>query len=120
MKSVKYRPSTETEPWDDAEDITHQFTLDERQRDNFYDRSVAYLKEGYIIPYDGVAKDVQVVYDYYAHEDKEGYFCAASYVDDAYEDIQTTLTLVKKFVCVMYLTSVQPESSQDRIYVSSR
>ena len=108
LKSVKYRPSTETGPWDDAEDITHQFTLDGGQRDNFYDRSVAYLKAGYIIPYDGVAKDVQVVYDYYAHEDKEGYFCAASYVDDAYEDIPKHTLASGQEVCLRDVLDFRP------------
>lgn len=108
LKSVKYRPSTETGPWDDAEDITHQFTLDGGQRDNFYDRSVVYLKEGYIIPFDNVAKDVQVVYDYYAHEDKEGYFCAASYVDDAYEDIPKHTLASGQVVCLRDVFDFRP------------
>ena len=108
LKSVKYRPSTETGPWDNAENITHQFTLDGGQRDNFYDRSVAYLKAGYIIPYDGVAKDVQVVYDYYAHEDKEGYFCAASYVDDAYEDIPKHTLASGQEVCLRDVLDFRP------------
>jgi hypothetical protein len=108
LKSVKYRPSAETGPWDDAEDITHQFTFDGGQRDNFYDRSVAYLKSGYVIPYDGVAKDVQVVYDYYAHEDKEGYFCAASYVDDAYEDIPKYTTVSGQIVCLRDVLDFRP------------
>ena len=108
LKSVKYRPSTETGPWDDAEDITHQFYLDGGQRDNFYDRSVAYLKAGYIIPYDSVAKDVQVVYDYYAHEDKEGYFCAASYVDDAYEDIPKHTLASGQEVCLRDVLDFRP------------
>ena len=108
LKSVKYRPSTETGPWDTAEDITHQFYLDGGQRDNFYDRSVAYLKAGYLIPYDSVAKDVQVVYDYYAHEDKEGYFCAASYVDDAYEDIPKHTLASGQVVCLRDVLDFRP------------
>ena len=108
LKSVKYRPSTETGPWDDAEDITHQFTLDGGQRDNFYDRSVAYLKSGYKIPYDSVAKDVEVIYDYYAHEDKEGYFCAASYVDDAYEDIPKHTLASGQVVCLRDVLDFRP------------
>lgn len=108
LKSVKYRPSTDTGPWDTADDITFQFTLDGGQRDNFYDRSVAYLKAGYVIPYDSVAKTVQVVYDYYAHEDKEGYFCAASYVNDAYEDIPKHTLASGQEVCLRDVLDFRP------------
>lgn len=108
IKSIKFRASTETGSWDNAEDITHQFTLDGGQRDNFYDRSTAYLKDGYKIPYDSVAKDVQVVYDYYDHEDKEGYFSAASYVSDSYEDIPKYTTAAGQIVCLRDVLDFRP------------
>ena len=91
--SVKWRtvstdPQNPTVDWADAEDITHQYSFDGGQRDNFYDRVVIPLKSGYSVPYSGSEdSEVQAVYKHYLHDANGAFFSVSSYVDDAYEDI---------------------------------
>ena len=96
--SVKWRtvstdPQNPTVDWADAEDITHQYSFDGGQRDNFYDRVVIPLKSGYSVPYSGSEdSEVQAVYKHYLHDDNGAFFSVSSYVDDAYEDIPNYVT----------------------------
>ena len=107
LQSVKFRDDVAT-AWVDAEDITHQFTLDGGQRDNFYDQIVAYVKPGYVIPHGGDS-EVQVTYTYYDHQDDGVYFAPSSYVDDTYETIPDHTTATGQVISMRDVLDFRPD-----------
>ena len=106
LQSVKYRAAVATD-WADAEDITHQFTLDGGQRDNFYDEIVVYVKPGYVIPHGGDS-EIQVTYTYYKQNDDGVFFTASSYVDDTYESIPNHTTATGQVVSLRDVLDFRP------------
>jgi len=106
LQSVKFRDDVNT-AWSAAEDITHQFTLDGGQRDNFYDQIVAYVKSGYVIPHGGDS-EIQVTYTYYDHQDDGVFFTASSYVDDTYESIPDYTTATGQVISMRDVLDFRP------------
>jgi len=106
LQSVKYRDDVNTD-WADAEDITHQFTLDGGQRDNFYDQIVVYVKSGYVIPHGGDS-EIQVTYTYYDQQDDGVFFTASSYVDDTYESIPDHTTATGQVISMRDVLDFRP------------
>ena len=72
-------------------DITNQFILDGGQRDNFYDNGQANIKGGYKIP-TGSNVQVEVEYEYFAHDNSGRYFACSSYQGEDYENIPNHTT----------------------------
>ena len=66
-------------------DISNYFTLDNGQRDNFYDHATITLKPGVPKP----AGNILVVYNYYSHGGGDGYFSTSSYIDHDYSETYT-------------------------------
>ena len=69
-------------------DITHQFSFDGGQKDNYYDFVKVTMKNEYNYPSNVV--EVKVTIDHYEHDNSDGYFSANSY--DAYDEIPTHTT----------------------------
>ena len=65
-------------------DITERFTLDNGQRDNFYDIGKVTLKPGFSTP----AGNITVTFDFYSHGSGD-YFTVDSYPTADYNDIST-------------------------------
>jgi hypothetical protein len=65
-----------------GEDITYKFTLDNGQRDNFYDVGKGTIRPGFTAP----AGSVTVNYDYFNHGSGD-FFAANSYSNIDYKDI---------------------------------
>ena len=61
---------------DSSYDITSMFTLDNGQRDNFYDHATLNLVAGASMP----KGNILVVFDYYSHSGGDGYFDVNSYL----------------------------------------
>jgi len=85
INSVKLLDTSQSNNIADAEDITHQFTLDGGQRDNFYDVAKAYLKDGYLLPHGTI--QVIVDFDYFEHSAAGRFYCATSYTNVEYDEI---------------------------------
>ena len=58
-----------------ANNITHRYTFDTGQKDNFYDHATLRLKPGY----QGPAGKIMIVVDYFNWDDKTGYHSVDSY-----------------------------------------
>lgn len=76
---------------DASYDVTNLFTLDNGQRDNFYDHASVKLVSGANLP----KGNLLVIYDYYSHSGGDGYFNIRSYLSpissspEDYQDIPT-------------------------------
>ena len=66
-------------------DVTNLFTLDNGQRDNYYDHASIKLKPGVAKP----AGNILVVYNYYSHGGGDGYFSVGSYAEKNYSETYT-------------------------------
>jgi len=66
-------------------DVTNLFTLDNGQRDNFYDHASIKLKPGVAKP----LGNILVVYNYYQHTGGDGFFSVTSYADKDYNETYT-------------------------------
>ena len=73
-------------------DITHQFSFDNGQKDNYYDFVKVTMKNEYSYPSYDNGLEVKVTIDHYEHDNDSnaGYFSANSY--DAYDEIPTHTT----------------------------
>ena len=103
IQSVEHRLLA-TDPW---VDITHQFTLDGGQRDNFYDLAQVLVKPGYTIPF-GAQSEVKVEFTYYVHENIGQYFAASSYDLDDYDEIPSHTTASGEVISLRDVLDFRP------------
>lgn len=66
-------------------DVTANFTLNNGQKDSYYDHGSVTLNPGAPIP----RGDILIVFNYYSHSGGDGYFAVGSYVNEAYAEIGT-------------------------------
>jgi hypothetical protein len=118
LESVKWRaistdPNNPTIDFSVAEDITHQFTFDGGQRDNFYDRIVINQKSGYSVPWNGTQDtEVQAVFTHYDHDNSQTagvFFSVDSYVDDVYDDIPSHTTATGQVISLRDVLDFRPD-----------
>jgi hypothetical protein len=84
-------------------DVTNSFTLDNGQRDNYYDHASIKLKPGVAKP----AGNILVVYNYYSHGGGDGFFSVASYANKDYSE---EIYMIKNHKYVLDLAGVKPWS----------
>jgi hypothetical protein len=76
---------------DSSYDVTNLFTLDNGQRDNYYDHASVKLVSGANLP----KGNLLVIYDFYSHSGGDGYFSIKSYLSpnssspEVYQEIPT-------------------------------
>ena len=81
IKNIYMSNNTTTTPTTSDIDVTNRYTLDNGQRDNYYDVGSIILNAGEPAP----KGQLLIIFDYYTHTEGD-YFTVDSYVDNIYDD----------------------------------
>ncbi len=84
--------------------VTHQFTFDGGQRDNYYDFVKIKLKSGYSYPSNNI--EVKINFTHYSHSGVGTYFSADSYSD--YDSIPTHVTTTGEKISLRNVLDFRP------------